>query len=78
MFFYHKKKGKWTREKIPKNNNKVPKTERLRKKKFWLKCGDCGVWFKRYTKTHGTRMDGKKICHSCLVARFKSVRPDLF
>lgn len=81
MKFHYLKNGKTLTKEIPKNNNKLPKTKRLRKKKMWLKCGDCTHWFKRYEKTHGIRVDGKKVCHTCLMSRikqFKQSRPDLF
>jgi hypothetical protein len=63
------KNGKLVSLEIPKKNNYLPKTKRLRKKKLWLKCGDCGHWFKRYEKSHGIRNDGKKVCHDCLMNR---------
>jgi ribosomal protein L34E len=72
------KNGKLKSVELPKKNNKLPKTKRLRKKKYWTKCGDCNVWFKTYTQTTGTRNDGKKVCHSCLKERIKKTRPDLF
>ncbi|MED4399826.1 hypothetical protein [Metabacillus fastidiosus] len=72
------KNGKLISLKIPKNNNVLPKTKRLRKKKLWLHCADCGHWFRRYYKSYGTRNDGKKVCHSCLMSRYKKARPDLF
>jgi len=78
MKFGFMKKGKRIWCEIPKNNNKKPKTKRLRKKKFWLYCGDCTQWFTRYSQTHGKREDGKSICHSCLRIRISKARPDLF
>lgn len=70
-FYYYHKNGKLKKVKLPKNNDKPPKTKRLRKKKFWAKCGDCGVWFKTYSQNYGHRNDGKKVCQDCLINRFK-------
>lgn len=78
MKFGYMKNGKRVYLKIPKNNIRKPRTKRLRKKKFWLHCGDCTQWFTRYSQTHGNREDGKSICHSCLKKRIESARPELF
>lgn len=76
--FSYFKNGKLKSKEIPKNNKKLPKTKRLRKKRLWAKCGDCNNWFKTYLQTSGTRNDGKKVCHSCLKERIRKARPDLF
>lgn len=75
---YRNKHGKFRFRELPVNNNKPPKTKRLRKKKRWAKCGDCNIWFKTYTQTSGTLSNGKEICHSCLRIRIRKARPDLF
>ncbi|OMF38787.1 hypothetical protein BK133_00870 [Paenibacillus sp. FSL H8-0548] len=63
------KNGKYIKYKIPKNNHHVPKTKRLRKKKFWLFCVGCNKWFKRYKESYGTRADGKNLCRECVLKR---------
>jgi hypothetical protein len=78
MKFGYVKNGKHITVEIPKKNDKKPNKKRLRKKKFWLHCGDCGKWFTFYSQTHGKRNDGKSICHNCIKNRIKAARPDLF
>jgi hypothetical protein len=77
MEFWYTVNGKTIKRRIPKNNKKVPKTKRLRKKKFWMFCIDCHTWFKRYDG-HGTTNDGGKVCRPCVIKRIKKVKPDLF
>jgi hypothetical protein len=75
--FGYTENGKHKVRKIPRNNKVLPKTKRLRKKRLWLKCGDCNKWFTRYSQTHGTRNDGKKVCHVCLKKRLEVIKQKL-
>jgi formylmethanofuran dehydrogenase subunit E len=74
MQFGYLKNGKRKYYEIPKNKIKKPKKKRMRKKKFWLHCGDCGKWFTRYSQTNGKRNDGKSICHACIKVRITEGR----
>lgn len=78
MRFGYIKNGKRVWSEIPKNNDTKPKTKRLRKKKFWLHCGDCKQWFTQYSQTYGNRTDGKNVCHACIRENIRKARPDLF
>lgn len=75
---YRNKHGKYRFRNLPKHNNKPPKTKRMRKKKMWEKCFDCGEWFKTYTQTNGHLDNGRRICHNCVRVELRKSRPDLF
>lgn len=76
-YFSTLKKGKSIKVKIPKRNLTPPKKKRLRKKKFWLYCGDCKRWFTKYEHNGFAyfsvgKVITKYLCHSCDVQRFRS------
>lgn len=79
-YFSTIKKGKSIKSKIPKRNLTPPKKKRLRKKKFWLYCGDCNRWFTKYEHFSGFSYISKEnkitqyLCHSCDIKRFRKMK----
>lgn len=70
-YFHYQIKGKTVSRRIPLNNTKLPKTKRLRKKKFWFYCVDCKQWLKRNEVGRGTLKNGNFICTKCLAKYIK-------
>lgn len=50
-----------------------PKTKRLRKKKFWFLCADCGKWFNKWEGTCAVRVDGGRVCPTCFRVRMERI-----
>ncbi|AIW03202.1 hypothetical protein CPT_Mater45 [Bacillus phage Mater] len=72
MRYGYMKNGKRVWITLPKRNHTIPKSKRMRKKRLWALCGDCRHFFKTYEKSNGTRADGEKVCHSCLMIRVQA------